>query len=273
MFGGDSLKKRGFFILKILITIISLIILIIAKSNIDWSNLQNNYIDHSLVKEIAYDLAVGVFSAMILVWFIDEISNHIQEHQSQEKERSIIKRFDKVLQKYIGRYTVMFYCVATPIQNRNFTQVTMPENFTLKDMRDLHQTTLLMSEGLSDAAVKSFLEIEIALRREFIALVEQHDFNYYPEFIDIFLDFIQVSLIYDSRASILDATKRVCGERSFPTYIHDMLDQYGNEFYEKYLTGEEGSGNVMHPYVYLYELMKAEQKLILQYQEKIQKLS
>ena len=75
--GGDSLKKRGFFILKILITVVSFVIVVIAKSNIDWSNLQNNYVDLSLVKEIVYDLAVGVFSAMILVWFIDEISNHI----------------------------------------------------------------------------------------------------------------------------------------------------------------------------------------------------
>lgn len=72
------MKKRGFFILKILITVVSFVIVVIAKSNIDWSNLQNNYVDLSLVKEIVYDLAVGVFSAMILVWFIDEISNHIQ---------------------------------------------------------------------------------------------------------------------------------------------------------------------------------------------------
>ena len=71
------MKKRGFFILKILITVVSFVIVVIAKSNIDWSNLQNNYVDLSLVKEIVYDLAVGVFSAMILVWFIDEISNHI----------------------------------------------------------------------------------------------------------------------------------------------------------------------------------------------------
>lgn len=258
--GGDSLKKRGFFILKILITVVSFVIVVIAKSNIDWSNLQNNYVDLSLVKEIVYDLAVGVFSAMILVWFIDEISNHIQERQSQEKEKAAIKRFDKVIQKYIERYTVMFYCVATPIENRDFTQVTMPENFTLKDMRDLHQTTLLMSEGLSDAAVKSFLEMELALRREFISLVEQHDFDYYSKFIDIFLDFIQVSLTYDSRASILEVPNKTCGGKPFSTSVHDLLDQYGNDFYEKYLAGEEGGGNTMHPYVYLYELMEKRTK-------------
>ena len=86
------MKKRGFFILKILITVVSFVIVVIAKSNIDWSNLQNNYVDLSLAKEIVYDLAVGVFSAMILVWFIDEISNHIQERQSQEKEKAAVCR-------------------------------------------------------------------------------------------------------------------------------------------------------------------------------------
>ena len=53
------MKKREFFILKILITVVSFIVLVVAKSNIDWSNLQNNYIDFSLVKEIVYDLAVA----------------------------------------------------------------------------------------------------------------------------------------------------------------------------------------------------------------------
>lgn len=266
------MKKRGFFILKILITVISFIIVIIAKSNIDWSNLRNNYINLSLVKEIVYDLAVGIFSAMILVWFIDEISNQIQERQSQEKEKTAIKRFDKVIQKYIERYTVMFYCVATPIEKRDFTQVTMPENFTLKDMRDLHQTTLLMSEGLSDAAVKSFLEIELALRRELISLVEQHDFDYYSKFIDIFLAFIQVSLTYDSRASLLEVSNKTYDGKPLSAFVHNLLDQYGNDFYENYLVGKEGSGNTMHPYVYLYELMKKERDLILQYQEEIEKL-
>lgn len=91
-----------------MITVISFIVVIIAKSNIDWSNLQNNYIDYSLVKEMVYDLAVGVFSAMILVWFIDEISNHIQERQSREKDKAIIKRFDKVswiLPRPVAEYT------------------------------------------------------------------------------------------------------------------------------------------------------------------------
>ena len=69
-------KKSKFFWLKIAITIISFGGAVLFKSTIDWTNIQNNYIDLSLLKEIAYDLSIGVFSAMILVWFIDEIGQH-----------------------------------------------------------------------------------------------------------------------------------------------------------------------------------------------------
>lgn len=91
------MQKKHFFIIKILLTVISFIFVIIAKSNIDWNNFQNNYVDPVLVKEIVYDLSVGIFSAMVLIWFIDEINNHLQERSSQKKEIDAIRRFDKVL--------------------------------------------------------------------------------------------------------------------------------------------------------------------------------
>ena len=266
------MKKRGFFILKVLITIISFIVVIIAKSNIDWSNLQNNYVDYSLVKEMVYDLAVGVFSAMILVWFIDEISNHIQERQSQEKEKATIKRFDKVLQRYIEQYVTLFYCVATPLLERKFDNVEMPEHFKLKDMRDLHQTSALIKEKFSSGSVESFLQIELDLRKEFISLVEKNDFEHYPQFANIFLDYIQVSLHYDSRSVILDAPNKPFGDRMLTDFIHDLLENNADDYYQKMLKGENIGANTAHPYIFLYEMMKTERKLILQYQEEISKL-
>lgn len=270
--GGDKLKKRGFFILKILITVVSFIVLVVAKSNIDWSNLQNTYIDFSLVKEIVYDLAVGVFSAMILVWFIDEISNRIQEHQSQEKEKASIKRFDKVLQRYIDQYITLFYCVATPLQDRKFDNVEMPEQFTLKDMCDLHQTSTLIQEKFSSGSVEPFLQIELDLRKEFISLVERNEFEYYPQFADIFLSYIQISLHYDSRSAILDAPNRTIGNKKLTDFIHDLLENNADDYYQKMLNGENISANLAHPYIFLYEMMKEERKLILQYQDEIKKL-
>lgn len=84
-------RKEKFFWWKIIITAISFIAVILSKSTIDWSNLSNNYIDSALCKEIAYDLSVGIFSAMVLVWFVDEINEHIQDKANEKTEVEKIK--------------------------------------------------------------------------------------------------------------------------------------------------------------------------------------
>lgn len=186
---------KKFKLWKIVLTVFSFLLAIVTKSNIDWINLKNNYIDLLLVKEIIYNLSIGVFSAMILIWFIDEIGNHIQERQSKNKELNIIKRFDKVLQCYIEQYTTRFYCVVTPMGERDFRDITMPEHFTLSDMRDLHKSSLLITDKISGASVEAFLQIELELRKEFVSLVEKYDFEYYPQFVPIFWNLFKYHLL------------------------------------------------------------------------------
>lgn len=260
--------------LKIALTIISLTLAIIMKISIDWSGLQDNYFEPSPIKELLYDLFVGVFSAMILVWFIDEIGNHIQERQSQQKEKAAIKRFNKILQQYIDQYVTMFYCVATPLDARDIENAEMPEHFTLSDMRDLHKPSLLIKEKFLGDSIEPFLQIELILRNEFISLVEKNDFEHFPNFAEIFLKYIQISICYDSRSVILDISRtKNIGTPSLAQIVHDLLENNADSYYQQILNGENINGNLVHPYIYLYELMKEERKLILQYKDEIQKIS
>lgn len=274
-------KKSKFYCLKIAITIVSCVGAVLFKSNIDWSSFQNNHIDWPLLKEILYDLSIGVFSAMVLVCFIDEIGQRIQIRQSKEKECAMIKRFDRVLQQYIDRYIIMFYCVVTPVEERfkrvngsnGYLGVKLPETFCLKDMRDLHQPSLLLEDGLSGSAVSSFFDIELLIRNEFIRLVENYDFEHYPFFPDIFLRFIDVSLKYDCRGNILEAPRQTVGEQSMVVTISERLKNNADDFYKEVLAGKGSSSNIMTAYIFLYEMMKQEREIILQYQEEIKKLN
>lgn len=274
-------KKSKFFWLKIVITIISFGGALFFKSNIDWSNIHNNRIDLSLLKEISYDLSIGVFSAMILVWFIDEIGQHIQNRQSKEKECAMIKRFDRVLQQYIERYVTMFYCVVTPLEERlkqvdgpnSAMNAKMPEMFCLKDMHDLYQSSLLLRDGTSDSSISAFLDIEFSLRNEFIHLVENNDFEHYSSFPDIFLRFVNVSLKYDCRGNILEAPYRKVGEQPMDAHISKLLENKADNFYKEVLAGRGIGGNLMSPYILLYEMMKQEREIVLQYQEEIKKIT
>ena len=274
-------KKSKFFWLKIVITIISFGGALFFKSNIDWSNIHNNRIDLSLLKEISYDLSIGVFSAMILVWFIDEIGQHIQNRQSKEKECAMIKRFDRVLQQYIERYVTMFYCVVTPLEERlkqvdgpnSAMNAKMPEMFCLKDMHDLYQSSLLLRDGTSDSSISAFLDIEFSLRNEFIHLVENNDFEHYSSFPDIFLRFVNVSLKYDCRGNILEPPYRKVGEQPMVAHISKLLENKADNFYKEVLAGRGIGGNLMSPYILLYEMMKQEREIVLQYQEEIKKIT
>lgn len=259
------MRKKIFLIGKIALTALSLLGVVIFKF-LD-SDKYYNYL------EIAYDVSVAVFSAMILVWFIDEISNHMQERQSRYKELNAIKRFDTVLQRYIEQYITMYYCVATPLQERDFNSVKMPESFTLKDMRDLHQTSLLVKEGFSNGSVDSFLQIELELRKELISLTEKIDFEYYPRFAELFLDYIQCSLRNDCRAGISSNLSLIHNNQNQLTEIHNLLKTHGEDYYNRALNEDDFPATLIHPYMYLYEMMKMERKIIVDYQAEIEKLN
>ena len=259
------MRKRIFLIGKIALTVLSLLGVIAFKIL--------NCEKYSIYMEIAYDISVGVFSAMILVWFVDEISNHIQERQSRHKELNAIKRFDSVLQRYIEQYITMYYCVATPLQERNFDSVKMPESFTLKDMRDLHHTSLLVKEGFSNGSIESFLQIELELRKELISLTEKCEFEYYPHFAELFLDYIQCSLKYDCRAGVSSNLSLIHSNQNQLKEIHDLLENHGEDYYNRALNEENFPATLIHPYMYLYEMMKMERKIIIDYQTEIEKIN
>jgi len=275
------LRKRSFTIFKIAITVISLLCAIIFKSQIDWANLGNNYIDIFLVKEILYDLSIGVFSAMILVWFIDEIGNHIKERKSQEKERDTIRRFNKILLLYINQYMELFYCVVTPIEERDPGKVKLPENFTLRDMRDLYYPSARLNEKIHGSSVEAFLRVEQELREKFIHIIESHDFEYYPKISEILLGYIQFSLAFDSRAAILDAPNKTLTSQSdkdakgvpMTNFIHDWLEKEADSFFQKNHDKENVTVNpLFFPYICLYRMMQQEKKYILQYWEEVENL-
>ncbi|MBR3920303.1 MAG: hypothetical protein IKJ47_00035 [Oscillospiraceae bacterium] len=259
------MRKRIFLIGKIILTIVSLVGAIVFKINI--CNISIVYAD------ILYDILVGIFSAMILVWFIDEISTHIQENQSHHKELRAIKRFDSVLQQYFEQYITMYYCVATPISDRKFDNIQMPKQFLLKDMRDLHQPSLLIKEGFTSGSLDSFLQIELDLRKEFVSLIEKYDFEYHPQFVDIFTKYIRASLKYDCRDVIKDNSNQIKLDQSYGELIHNLLENNADDYYYKIKQGENIGSNIAHPYIFIFEMMNIQYQCIVEYQNEIAKLT
>lgn len=267
------MKEKGFFRFKIGLTLGSSIGAVITKIAISCINSQNIRTGWLLVIEILYDVFICIVSAMILVWFIDETNERLRKKNSREKEKAEIRKFDKVLQCYLEQYKTFYYCVATPLERRNFDNIEMPENFKLHDMKDLHYSTTLAKERINRSSVSAFLQIEFDLRQQIISIIEHHEFNYFPEFVDIFLKYIDASLNYDSRSAILTPASPSVNGKPWYDNIQDLLENEADEYYEQTKQGEDMSGTIAHPYIFLYEMMNAERDLINQYQSEIQKLA
>jgi len=256
-------RKKKFFVWKIMLTVISFSSLIMIRSTFDFSDLRNNYIDAVLLREIIYDLSVGVFSAMVLVWFLDAISERIKDTLSKEREKHAIRRTDKSLRHYIRRYVILFNCVSSPLERRNSDSSEMTKNFSLSDMRDMHETSLLLNERLLGSSIESFLEIELEVRNQFTSILRNIDFEYHPVFSEIFLEFVEVSLEYECRNHLLEIDRDPNRKKMMKNFLENHADDYYRH---------PAPGNAMYPYALLYEMMQKERETLKKYKHEIANL-
>ena len=56
------------------------------------------------------------------------------------------------------------------------------------------------------------------------------------------------------------------------TVMRDALENNADAFYEKWQLGKDENANALHPYVYLYEMMKLERSIILRYRDETAKM-
>ena len=264
-------RKRKFFWWKIILTIISLVCIFLTKSQINWHDLSSNYLDWILVKEVIYDLSVGIFSAMILIWFIDEINEHIQDKKNLKKEVEKIKRSNRLLQKYIERYKLFFYCLITPIAKRDFKSIEISSDFSLKDMQDLYKTTLLLSEGAFDSSIESFIKAESLLKENMEMIIKDIDFSYHPNIQECLLEFVEISLKYNQKEAWMKAKTTHAGNQTLANMVTDMLKTQADQLYKE-AQNKNLSGNIILSYFALFNMLKEERKVLLKYEQEIKKL-
>lgn len=273
------MKRKTFLTFKIAITGISLVAAIIFKSNINELMLENIYIDKLFVKDFLYDLSIGVFSAMVLVWFIDEIENHLSIAEAQDAEKETIIQFNKVLQQYIDRYALLFYCVVTPQAERqsigtgNQAQLRLggikAQEIRLANMRDLHKPMFDSEYGIATSPISAFLEIEQELRQQIISTVQNHSFVFYQDIEQALLNFILISLKGDCRRAIQYAPNAYVGRERLTEFIHHCLESDGDKYEDRLQHNRENKNNQMYPYVMLKNMMQDEHKCLIDYQEKV----
>lgn len=255
-------RKKAFFLWKIILTIASFVGIILTKIQCV----------QTIPMQVIYDLSVGIFSSMILIWFIDEINEHIQDKQTLNKEIKEIKRSDRLIQLYIERYKLFFYCLITPIKKRKFDNIEIHSDFLFKDMQDLYQTTLLINEGIFDSSIESFIKAECVLKEEMEKMIKDIDFSYYPNIQEHLIEFVEVSLKYNQKVIWLEAKTTDIGGQTLADAVTDVLKEKADDLYAEYQNGKDLSNNLIMPYFALFEMLKGEQKALSKYEQEIKRL-
>lgn len=253
------------------ILIIIFLVLIYFAFNIDRFGLSvslSNFIENILLG-IATNLIGIIITISFVQFFLDKQS---KAHQINcEKEE--IKRYDRVMSCLIDKYIIAFNDLTTPVnQKSQIDFMAIKQNFNFSELGDLYKPAANIFSGYNTPTIEFFYEIEIELRNYMVQELQHLNFTYNQRLNEILTKFVQYSYNLDMHAQIIENRHVTFGHHNPPQYIGDVV---GNEIKSRpdYWVHEYESnklqGNIMRPYLILYNLLKVEILLIKEYKDYI----
>ncbi len=255
-------KKRIYLYAKIVFFVFSLVVAIWAKSDINWDNLSSIYIDCERVKDILFNVSIGVFSSMLLVFFIDDKANKLKKQEDDMLKELLTTQRTEILKQYINRYFETFYYVVTPASERMTTKSDFfdSSDFSFQQMRDLYQPSMLFGW---QSAIDAFFDAELALKHQIIRYLQTAESN--SEITCILNNFVNESNNYISRAFVqTEIHELALDEKDVISYISgEIANGIPEDLYKRMKNGLEVN-NLLYPFVQLREMMLSEKKYLLE---------
>lgn len=216
------------------------------------------------------NFAVECLGVIVTLFVIQRVLEKHNESKEKELERLSILKRNEIIAIYIKFYKQFLRCVVTPLDD-GFKNVSFPIEFTIKDMlQNLHNVSGYITVLLTRPSIELFYTHELNLRNGFILAIDNIEFKHYPKIKELMLDYIKMSLNYDVRDFVLNGKQMKFGNKSVDEITKELSPKI-DEHYEMYKRGEL-KGNLRVPYCILYDLMKAEQDIIVRYLQEIERL-
>jgi hypothetical protein len=217
------------------------------------------------ISEYFSGIITELVGIIVTVLFVQVLFDKKNTNEQKEHELAEIKRFHRILKLYIDRYIRFYNRVATPLGEKVPTDPFQTGKFKIKDMCDLHEISLFITDGSMKPAIDIFYEIEHIIRDYFITTLLRIDFEYFPDISELIISFIDISIRFDSSGEILYAKNIRIGDKPAIAVNKKMIQENGEEFYNEFIKGNRQNANSMHPYAYLYMMMQEERKILVKY--------
>ncbi len=268
-------KKLSFHLVKIGLTVVGFTIAVLTKFLLTYFESPRW---QTSIEEFCFVISSGVFSAMVLVWFIDDINRRLEEKNNEQLEARKIRQFDRILQVYIGRFNISLHCLITPCAERKNKKLEPYPEFSFKDMRDMFLHTGLLGEG-ADSSIKYFVRTESALREEIEIMVKNIDYTYYPIIQELLLAFVNISLKFNQKETWVNAETVLIKKESD---VNDKGHIVSNEMVELMKSGEmdkwykdqpDTPNNEYRSCFALYTMIHRELVILKEYNKQIKNLN
>ena len=213
------------------------------------------------------NLAVECLGVIVTLFIIQRALEKRNENKEKELERLNILKRNEIIAIYIEFYKRFLRCAVMPLNDNRFKDI-FPIKFTIKDMlQNLYSLSGYVDVFLSRPSIELFYIHELNLRNGFVSTIDNIEFKYYPKIKELMLTYIKMSIRYDVRDFMLNSKQMRFENKSVDEIIKELEPEI-DEYYEEYKHGEL-KGNLATPYCMLYDLMNAEQGIIVRYLQEI----
>lgn len=157
----SSTSGKQFWRLMAIVTALSLVTTFMFGSEIPWDDLSKGYFSWPIAKTILYDISVGVFSSMILVWCIDRIQ-HKETEKREAKQRLILyNKLTPFLTEYYDFYLKLYIATrGTPVDSQS--NVLKSLQYCNEEFIDqLHKTNPFYKDGCYSDSMKAQAQLAL----------------------------------------------------------------------------------------------------------------
>lgn len=257
---GSWLKSAAG-IVSICLLIVSVILLVLACS--PWGNLTERAASN--VNNILFGLGTNLIGIIITVSFVQFFLDRQNTNTERKYEQEKILRFDRIMQIHIQHYTMYFNTITTPMDQRSTVSTTeLKHEFSFSDMRDLYLQSLFLRNKSYEPAIVAFYDAELELRKYCAEFSSQIDFKYNQKLLSLLTQFVEVSLAFDTRSAVLGNSSLKLGDKKLTDFVRELMEDFSHDWVSE-IHSANGSGNMIAPYVTLFDMLNIEKELISQY--------
>lgn len=176
--------------------------------------------------------------------------------------------------QFLGQNTITILAAHEPIKRSEIhINVAEDDEFAFTDLAGMYDASLMIPKKGAKSSIEIYYENEEKLAKYVMNVIENVNFEFYPELLDTLTEFYRIYIKSDEKEIVLWplTVDDLDNRKLIITAMTNMIKSKDNDWVAQNAKGKL-NGNVMKSYVTLYLKAREERKLIAKYTQEINKV-